>query len=252
MQNLTVTLIQKDLAWENPSQNLADFEQIIKTVPSASGLIILPEMFTTGFSMNPHKWAEKMTGTSVKWLQKMARQTKNTITGSLIIQDHEQYFNRLIWVTPDGALQTYDKRHLFSYAKENLHYAPGQKIIEPILNNWKIRPLICYDLRFPVWSWNTTDYDLLVYVANWPERRIQHWRSLLIARAIENQSFVIGLNRVGNDGQGIYHNGNSLVISPQGQVLLEVIDCECTETITLQKQTLLQYRKDFPALDDRD
>jgi len=149
-------------------------------------------------------------------------------------------------------ISIYDKRHLFSYAHEDQHYSPGKKILETHLHNWKIRPLICYDLRFPVWSRNTTDYDLLIYIANWPERRIRHWRSLLIARAIENQAFVIGLNRVGHDGNGIFHNGNSMIISPQGQVLLEVIDCERSQTMTLQRKLLDDYRAAFPALSDRD
>jgi len=252
MQDLTITLIQKDLEWEDPATNRAAIEAMILNETSASKLIILPEMFTTGFSMKPNLFAEKMQGTTIQWMQNLAKKTNKTITGSIIIEENEQYFNRLLWVAPNQPIQSYDKRHLFSYGKENLHYSAGKKILETHLGDWKIRPLICYDLRFPVWSRNTTDYDVLIYVANWPERRIQHWRSLLIARAIENQCFVIAVNRIGIDGNGIYHNGNSMIISPKGQVLLEVTDCECIESITLFRSNLEEYRSDFPALKDRD
>lgn len=252
MQDLTITLIQKDLTWENPTQNLADFEALIIEDQAPSDLIILPEMFTTGFSMKPTTFAETMEGPTVQWLQKMASQTNKTITGSLIIKENSHYFNRLIWMTPDGQAQTYDKRHLFSFGLEDQHYWPGTTLLEPHLKNWKIRPLICYDLRFPVWSRNTTDFDVLIYVANWPERRISHWRTLLLARAIENQCFVIGTNRVGTDGNGIYHNGNSMVISPKGEILMEVLEGELMESITLSRSKLDDYRKNFPALKDRD
>ncbi|HHB80123.1 MAG TPA: nitrilase family protein [Saprospiraceae bacterium] len=252
MQDLIVTLIQKDLHWENPGQNLADIEALILNHHSDSDLIILPEMFSTGFSMHPESFAEKMDGPSVQWMQKLANQTNKTITGSLIIQEKENYYNRLLWVSPDQQIQTYDKRHLFSFANEDKHYTPGHELLETYLNEWKIRPLICYDLRFPIWSRNTTNYDVLIYVANWPEQRIDHWRSLLIARAIENQSFVIGVNRVGLDGHQIPHNGNSMIISPKGEILLEILDGEYIESFKLYRSKLDQYRAEFPALNDRE
>ncbi len=251
MPNLTVTIIQKDLLWEDPAANRQALETMILSDTSSSQLIVLPEMFTTGFSMKPKLLAEKMNGLTSQWMQNLAHKTNKTITGSLIIEEGGHYYNRLLWTAPNQPHQSYDKRHLFSYGNENEHYTPGKKILETQINNWKIRPLICYDLRFPVWSRNTTDYDILIYVANWPERRIAHWRSLLIARAIENQCFVIATNRVGTDGNGIYHNGNSMIISPKGQVLLEVTDCECIESITLFRNNLDQYRSDFPALKDK-
>jgi len=251
MQNLTVTIIQKDLQWENPVANRDALEAMILGDTSPSQLIVLPEMFTTGFSMKPKIFAEKTNGITTQWMQKLATQTNKVITGSIIIEENGRYYNRLLWVTPSQPIQSYDKRHLFSYGKEDLHYTAGKEILETKIKNWKIRPLICYDLRFPVWSRNTTDYDVLIYVANWPERRIEHWRSLLIARAIENQCFVIAANRVGTDGNGIYHNGNSMIISPKGQVLLEVTDCECIESMTLFRDNLDQYRLDFPALKDQ-
>ncbi len=251
MQNLTVSIIQKDLVWENPTANREALEAMILANTQPSDLIVLPEMFTTGFSMRPELFAEKTNGITSKWLQNLANKTNKTITGSLIIKENKNYYNRLFWVSPTHPVQSYDKRHLFSYGKENLHYTAGKSILETKINNWKIRPLICYDLRFPVWSRNTTNYDVLIYVANWPERRIEHWRTLLIARAIENQCFVIAANRVGTDGNGIYHNGNSMIISPKGQVLLEVTDCECIESITLFRNNLDQYRSAFPALKDR-
>ncbi len=252
MQDITATLIQKDLHWENPRQNIIDFESLLLKIEAPSDLVILPEMFTTGFSMQPHKFAEAMHGPTTQWLQKMANQTNKTIIGSLIIKENNKYYNRLIWASPNQPLQKYDKRHLFSYGHEDDHYTAGNAILESTIKNWKIRPLICYDLRFPVWSRNTTDYDLLVYVANWPTRRIEHWRSLLIARAIENQCFVIGLNRIGKDKNGIEHNGNSMIISPKGVVLSELIGEEIVHTVKLSKTELLDYRKQFPALLDRD
>jgi len=252
MQDLSVTIIQKDLQWEDPSANRKSLETMILSDKNPSKLIILPEMFTTGFTMKPKIFAEKMNGETSLWMQDLAVKTNKTITGSLIIEENGQYYNRLLWIAPNQPTQFYDKRHLFSFGKENLHYAAGNNILETKIDGWKIRPLICYDLRFPIWSRNTTDYDILIYVANWPERRIGHWRSLLIARAIENQCFVIASNRVGTDGNGIYHNGNSMVISPKGQVLLEVNECECIETMTLFRNNLDQYRHDFPALMDRD
>ena len=252
MPNLTVTIIQKDLQWEDPNANRTSLEAMILSDTHDSQLIVLPEMFTTGFSMKPKKFAEKMDGASSLWMQNLANKTNKTITGSLIIEEDGNYYNRLLWATPHRPIQSYDKRHLFSFGNEDKHFSAGQNILETEINNWKIRPLICYDLRFPVWSRNTTDYDVLVYVANWPERRIGHWRSLLIARAIENQCFVVASNRVGTDGHGVYHNGNSMIISPKGQVLLEVTDCECMETITLFRHNLAQYRTEFPALLDRD
>lgn len=259
MQDLTITLVQADLVWENKSANLAHAETLLKDVQQTD-LIILPEMFSTGFSMDSKALAENMMGPSVQWMRNLAFQKNAVVTGSLIIEDEAQYYNRLIWMEPDGTLQYYDKRHLFSLAGEDKFYAPGKHKIFPELNDWKILPLICYDLRFPVWSrqsppfteLGSNPYHLLVYTANWPERRVYAWEQLLIARAIENQCYVVGVNRVGQDGNMVYHSGHSCIIDPMGQKLLSVAHEEAVETFTLSASNLGDVRDRLPFLDDRD
>jgi len=259
MQDLTITLVQANLIWENAEKNLAHFSQRLAPV-NKTDLIILPEMFSTGFSMNSKQLAETMTGKSVSWMKKMAAEKNAVITGSLIIEDHGHYFNRLIWMEPDGNLMHYDKRHLFSLAGEEKFYSPGSRKIFPELQGWKILPLICYDLRFPVWSRQSPPYtemgrhpyDLLIYVANWPERRIYAWQHLLIARAIENQTYVVGVNRVGADGNDIEHMGHSAVIDPMGAKLTEIVNTESVETITLSTGELITIREKLQFLGDRD
>lgn len=255
MQNLKVTIIQSDLHWENKEENLRMFAQKIDAIEEATDLIVLPEMFTTGFSMQPEKFAEPMTGATLSWLRQKAQKKKCVITASFICEENGNYFNRLVWMKPDGSFSTYDKRHLFSMGDENNHYASGKKKIIEEIKGWKICPLICYDLRFPSWARNSKNnpYDLLIYVANWPERRNHPWKTLLLARAIENQCYVVGLNRVGNDGNQIYHSGDSAVINPKGEVISKTkANDESTETVELSHAELQEFRKQFPVLNDAD
>ena len=242
-------MIQADLVWEAPAQNLSKLEALLDDVPETD-VIVLPEMFTTGFTMRPEAFAEAPDGPSVSWLRRQAEARQAAVTGSLVIREAGKYYNRLFWASPDGRLFHYDKRHLFSFGGEDKHYTAGNRRLEVTHRGWKIRPLICYDLRFPEWSRNDTDYDLLMYVANWPARRIAHWRALLIARAIENQACVLGVNRVGTDGKGMYHDGHSMAVTPLGEIIREVTDREAVETVVLSKADMMAYRERFPALRD--
>ncbi|HVA98710.1 MAG TPA: amidohydrolase [Bacteroidia bacterium] len=253
MKNLTVTMIQTSLFWENISENLKHFSEKIAAISEPTDLIVLPEMFNTGFSMSTKKLAEKTNGKTMQWMQEKAKEKNCCIVGSLIINDNENYYNRLIWVSPDGKFQTYDKRHLFRMGEENNFFSTGNKKIIVELKGWKICPLVCYDLRFPVWSRNINNYDCLLYVANWPERRNHHWKTLLQARAIENQCYVIGLNRIGNDGHEIWHSGDSAVIDSRGNTISKTkANEESIETITLNWEDLQKYRTDFPVQMDAD
>lgn len=251
MQDLKITIIQSDLAWEDKMRNMGIFSQLINAGESAD-VILLPEMFTTGFSMHAEKLAEKMNGPSVEWMFHTAQKKNSVIAGSLIIEEEGKYYNRFIWMRPDGNYDTYDKRHLFSLGDEHNHYTPGNKKIIVELNGWRICPLICYDLRYPVWARNRNDYDLLLYAANWPEKRIYAWKHLLIARAIENQAYVAGVNRIGTDGNNIYHSGNSLVLSAMGEILWESSNERAVFTTTLSMQSLLDIRKRLPFMQDAD
>ncbi len=258
MLPLTITIIQADLVWENKTANLAMLTQKIKNREGATELVILPEMFSTGFSMNPTAFAETMHGNTVEWMRTLAASEKIILTGSIIIEENNNFYNRLIWMLPTGQFGYYDKRHLFGFAKENEHYTAGNKRLIAQAKGWKINLQVCYDLRFPVWSRqaknkaNTAEYDLLIYVANWPEQRSHAWKTLLCARAIENQCYVVGVNRVGNDGNNIYHSGNSFVIDPTGEVLYHKADVEDVFSITLQKELLQAVRQKFPFLKDAD
>ncbi|HLP53211.1 MAG TPA: amidohydrolase [Chitinophagales bacterium] len=258
MNNLRISLIQSYLHWENIPANLAMFSEKIDTL-QPTDLIILPEMFSTGFSMNAQQLAEEMHGQSVQWMQKIARQKQCAVTGSLIITEEDSYYNRLVWVNPDGSVQTYDKRHLFSLSDEPKVFSPGSERLIVELKGWKICPLVCYDLRFPVWSRNGLNsetgepqYDLLVYVANWPERRSHAWKSLLTARAIENQSYVVGVNRVGADASGINHTGDSMVIDALGKTIYHKADEEDIFTCELSYEELKKLRSQLPFLKDAD
>lgn len=259
MQDLKITLVQADLFWEEKEKNLRHISEMLSDVQQ-SNLIVLPEMFSTGFSMNAKHLAENMNGNSIAWMKETAHKKQAVVTGSLIIEDNKKYFNRLVWMQPDGDYLFYDKRHLFSLGDEHKHYTAGEKRIFPEIQNWKILPLICYDLRFPVWSRQSSPipeignhpYEVLIYGANWPEKRSYAWKHLLIARAIENQCFVVGVNRVGTDGNGFHHSGNSCVINAMGEILFEKENAECVETITLSKQELLATRRKLPFLNDRD
>ncbi|MCU0445053.1 MAG: amidohydrolase [Microscillaceae bacterium] len=250
---LTLTLIQTSLHWQDAAANRAMLEEKIWQIGQSTDLIILPEMFTTGFTMQASELAEPMNLHTFKWLKQMAAQTNAVIMGSYIVQENGQYFNRLVWMQPNGEFAHYDKRHLFRMAEEHQTYTGGTKKIIQNLKNWRICPLICYDLRFPVWSRNLNlEYDMLVYVANWPQARNVAWRTLLQARAIENLSYCVGVNRVGTDGKGIYYSGDSAVIDFKGTHLFQKADEEAIFTITLNKNELLEYRQKFPANLDAD
>ena len=253
MDDLNVTLVQAELAWEDGEANRAALGATIQALENPGDLIVLPEMFATGFSMSPRELAEPVTGESVRWLHRMAAATGATVTGSLMIEAQGRYYNRLFWVPPDGELATYDKKHLFTFAGEDQVYTPGETALQVELNGWQIRPMICYDLRFPAWSRNRRPfYDLAIFVANWPAKRADHWRSLLKARAIENQSYVIGVNRVGTDGNGHDYIGDSQAVDPLGRILFHRAIEACAHTLTLRAGLVADYRKEFPALDDGD
>ncbi|MEO9211364.1 MAG: amidohydrolase [Ginsengibacter sp.] len=256
MATLTVTLIQSSLFWEDKLANLKMFKEKIESISQKTEVVILPEMFSTGFTMKPEELAETMDGTTIQWMKKLAIQQKIIITGSLIIREGEQYFNRLIWMLPNGNFATYDKRHLFSYAGEHDNYTPGSKKLIASVNGWKINLQVCYDLRFPVWARQPQDldtkYDLLINVANWPKKRSTAWKTLLQARAIENQSFVIGVNRVGEDGNHHIYEGDSMIIDPLGEILYHKNTEEDIFTYTLQKERIGETRNHFPFLDDAD
>jgi len=324
MAPLTITLIQPNLYWEDKAANLGHLETLVEGIKEKTQLVILPEMFSTGFSMRPATLAETMDGPTVAWMKQMAARKKIILTGSLIIEEEGHYYNRLIWMLPNGQYGTYDKRHRFAYAGEDEHYTPGHRRLIASVNGWKVNLLVCYDLRFPVWSRQqmqrspdqaassqrppspvtqppaSTDlaagspspvtqppaspdlpagspdpatspgshpatpaprsgpapvapeYDLLVYVANWPERRSHAWKTLLQARAIENQVYVAGVNRVGNDGNNIYHSGDSMVIDPLGEVLYHAHKEESVFTCTLQREKLEEVRARLPFWKDAD
>ncbi len=249
---LTVTIIQSDLVWENVEANLRNFSKKINSISEQTDLIILPEMFATGFSMQPEKFSV-FENTVVNKMREFAKIKNAVITGTVITEQNGNYFNTLIWMTPSGNYETYNKRHLFSFAGEHKFYSSGKEHLLTTLKGWRIMPLICYDLRFPVWSRNRNNYDLLIYVANWPERRSDAWKTLLKARAIENQSYVIGVNRTGNDGNGIYHSGDSLIFDAKGNLISKTqAHEENIETLTLTLDKLINFRKKFPVIKDAD
>jgi len=253
MEDLRITFIQSALQWEDRDANLDRFSGQIGSITGPTDLILLPEMFATGFSMQAMRLAEKMDGPSVSWMKKLAAEKNCTFCGSLIITENGKFYNRLVWMQPDGSCLTYDKRHLFRLAEEQKTYTPGAKKIIPEIKGWKILPLVCYDLRFPVWSRRTEkeNYDLLLYVANWPDRRIKAWNTLLPARAIENQCYVAGLNRTGDDGNAIPHSGHSAAYDPSGDALWKSEpSAEVIQTVTLSAEALQKYRRMFPF--DRD
>jgi len=350
MSTLIITTIQPDLHWENKAANLQSLEEKILGIREKTELVILPEMFSTGFSMKPEILAEGMDGPTVNWMKKVAAQKRIILTGSLIIEENGRYYNRLIWMLPNGQLGVYDKRHRFAYAGEHDHYTAGQKRLIASVKGWRVNLQVCYDLRFPVWSRQSPpgegsesvgflaeetrqgktpvsereeeipdtdvepgtrplndppfngpaldhssrapqtptqtlpkpppthsqsgpptssiahpqpgpsasnpppipEYDLLIYVANWPERRAHAWKTLLQARAIENQSYTVGVNRVGNDGNNIYHSGDSMIIDPLGEVLYHGSKQEEVFTYTLQKDKLDEVRSRFPFWRDGD
>lgn len=253
MNELTFTLVQTPLLWENKQGNLLVFETVLRDLNPETDVIVLPEMFTTGFSMQT-QFAETMDGASIQWMREQSQKYKSVICGSLMIQEGNQYHNRFVWMEPTGEYQYYDKRHLFNIGKEHIYYTPGHERKVIAYKGWNIAPAICYDLRFPVWLKRSPEYeyDILLFVANWPEKRSSHWRSLLQARAIENQSFLVAVNRIGKDNQAINHIGNSGVINPQGEWMLEKMNEAGLFNITILKKELVEWRHAFPVEQDAD
>jgi len=251
MQDLKITIVQSDLIWEQPRKNFDNFDKKLAGLQGVTDIVVLPEMFSTGFTMNVKQFAEDMDGAVSRWIKEKASALNSVITGSFIFKSGDNYYNRLVWMYPDGTYKTYDKRHLFRFGNEHDYFLAGTEKLIVEINGWRICPLICYDLRFPVWAKNRFDngkfqYDALIYVANWPEARKQHWRALLKARAIENLSYVVGVNRIGPDGRGTRHSGNSTAISPKGDTLCEIGDnAEEIKTITLSMPELVKYREKF-------
>jgi predicted amidohydrolase len=250
---LKIALIQANLVWHNAEQNRIQFTKKIKTIKENIDLIVLPEMFTTGFSMTPFEISESMQGKTIGWMQKIASEKNTAIAGSIIIKEEGKYYNRFLFVHPSGNVDTYDKRHLFTLAGEDKIYTSGTKKLIVDYNGWKICPLICYDLRFPVWARNTEDYDVLLYVANWPKPRISAWDALLKARAIENMSYAIGVNRVGVDANKLEYSGHSVAYDCLGKKLTHIkTNQEDMVIITLHKKHLKDVRTKLNFLSDKD
>jgi len=265
MSTLSITVIQSIIHWQNKQANLAMFEQKIGSIKEKTEIVLLPEMFSTGFSMEAATLAETMEGTTVQWMQRISAEKKIILAGSVIIEENGHYYNRLLWVLPNGQLGVYDKRHRFAFAGEDNHYTAGSKRLIASVKGWKINLQICYDLRFPVWARQgsisdvTSDaqsaepeYDLLINVANWPEHRKHAWKTLLLARAIENQCYAVGVNRVGDDGNNIHYSGDSMIIDPLGEVLHTKENEEEIFTMILQKEKLQEIRNKFPFWKDAD
>lgn len=272
MSFLKITGIQSMLHWENKSSNLQMLQDKIDGIRERTEIVVLPEMFSTGFSMKPEELAESMDGETVQWMKEIAIRKKIILTGSVIISQtgpggQISYFNRLIWMLPNGEYGYYDKRHLFAFAEEDKFYTAGSKRVIASAKGWKINLLVCYDLRFPVWTRQALssalvseegeripdpEYDVLIYVANWPERRIEAWKTLLRARAIENQCYVVGVNRVGDDGNNIHYSGDSMVVDPAGEILYQAREAEDVFTVTLDRDHLNAIRKKFPFWKDAD
>ncbi|MFZ5552644.1 MAG: amidohydrolase [Bacteroidota bacterium] len=267
-EKLHITLLQTSLHWEHPTANLDLFDEMIFSC-SETDIILLPEMFTTGFTMNALALSEKNDGMVVEWMKIMSHKKKSAICGSIIVEENGKYFNRLFWVQPDGKVFSYDKRHLFRMAEEDKTYSPGTKRLIVEYKGWRICPLVCYDLRFPAWSRNrklktdenhcsvsspdSTVYDLLLYVANWPAARNKPWKTLLEARAIENQCFVAGVNRIGEDARPVDHSGDSRVVDFKGEIIAEANPGETTVvTASLSYRQLAEFREKFPAWRDAD
>lgn len=249
---LKITIIQSELHWENAEANLKMFSDKIQNIEGETDLIILPEMFSTGFSMNAAKLAEPSDGKTFQWMVSKAKEHQVAITGSVIISENNKFYNRMFFVFPDGNFKKYDKKHTFTYAKEDETYTEGTERLVLDYKGWKICPLICYDLRFPVWARNTNDYDVLIYVANWPKKRTLAWETLLRARAIENMTYCVGVNRVGLDGNNHKYIGHSAVYDVLGKQISASVFDEFTETVVLEKEHIVKNRNQFQFLNDRD
>ena len=259
-EQLHITLIQPDIVWEQKAENLSQYEEMIAGIQGPKQVVVLPEMFSTGFSMAPELLAEPMDGESVRWMADIAVKYRCILTGSLIIEEDGKYYNRMLWVQPDGNIGVYDKRHLFAYAGEDKHYTPGEKRMIARVNGWRINLQVCYDLRVPVWARNLPagqagqgdEYDVLLYVANWPQQRSLAWKTLLQARAIENQCYVVGVNRVGTDPKNNIYTGDSSVFGPLGDVIWQKTNEVACHTVTLEKESLQKVRTSLPFLNDAD
>lgn len=255
MTDLHITTIQTHLYWEDVDANLAHFSNKISAIRNHTDIVVLPEMFTTSFTMKPEQFAEEHGGKGLQWMIEKAKEKGCVIVGSISVKEKGLCYNRLYWVTSDGSYQFYNKRHLFRMGNEHEHYTSGDQRLIIDYKGWKICPLVCYDLRFPVWSRNTKDnmYDVLIYSANWPEVRSYPWKQLLIARAIENQTYVVGINRIGEDGNHLKHSGDSVVLNPRGEVISNILPNEdSVETINLSYQYLQDFRSVFPVMLDSD
>jgi omega-amidase len=253
MENLKITVFQGYLFWENVDKNLQNITLRLSGIREKTDLIILPEMFNTGFTMNAETLAEPMNGKTMQWMQATAHKYDCVITGSFIISESGKFYNRLIWMRADGTYECYDKRHLFGLGKEDRTYTAGTKRLIVELKGWKICPIVCYDLRFPVWLRNRdAAYDLMIVVANWPEKRSLHWRTLIPARAVENQCYIIAVNRVGHDGNEVYHSGDSTCIDPNCNVVYYKRDEEDVYTFTINAEELIKIRRQLPFLADAD
>ncbi len=250
---LQIAVFQFDLAWENPMANRTKIDQWLKKIDPDTDVVFLPEMFTTGFSMNVSSLGETMSGETIGWMKERCREYQLALCGSLIIRENDRYFNRLVFVEPSGEVHFYNKRHLFTMGNEATFFEKGAQRLIVLYKGWRICPLICYDLRFPVWSRNRNEYDLLVYLANWPSSRREVWNILLKARAIENQCYVAGINRIGRDGLAINYSGESQVFSPKGDILGQTrLSQEGIIGTILSFHELVDFRRKFPVLDDAD
>ena len=252
-ETLKIAVFQFNLVWENAFANRSKIDEWLRVLPGDTDIVFLPEMFSTGFTMNVSAVAEKMSGATIEWMKECCAEYQVALCGSLIICEADQYFNRLVFAEPSGEMKYYDKRHLFTMAGEESCFTPGERRLIVEYKGWRICPLICYDLRFPVWARNQSEYDVLVYSANWPQSRIEVWNTLLKARAIENQSYVIGANRTGVDGNNISYSGNSQLIGPKGNILASSVDySESILFADLFYKELIGFREKFPVLNDAD
>lgn len=252
MRALNVALVQTAPHWHDAARNRSLFNDLIAQVGDGADLVVLPEMLSTGFTMASSEVAETMDGETVAWMRALAAERGVHVAGSLVIQDGGRYFNRLVWMPPNGRATVYDKRHLFRMADEHEHYAAGSKRVVVQLGDWRIRLTVCYDLRFPVWLRCEEDYDALLCVANWPKARQIAWNTLLRGRALENLCYIVAVNRIGRDGNGVEYRGGSAVYGPEGQVLVEVFDSEAVAHASLDLGALRAYRERFPAWRDAD
>lgn len=250
-EQLKLALVQADQVWEDKAANLEYFSSLLQGVEPGTDVIVLPEMFTTGFSMSSELLAEPVDGPTTNWMKQMALQKNSHLTGSFICHENGNFYNRALWVTPSGVMKHYDKRHLFGMAGEHEHYSAGKERVVVECDGWRLLLQICYDLRFPEWARNNVDYHGIIYMAQWPEARIAHWDALLRARAIENQCYVAAVNRVGQDGLGKSYCGHSQAISPYGVPLQEPVQAIGIYHVTFSKTHLLEIRQNFPFLHDQ-